>query len=949
MIAPLELENLSNEEQRKIFLESFFGSQEEEASVYLPVINPKTGHMWGGTYRAVPLGGNYWQLLKPDWDSYVTVNLIEEEMPRRQGFVQSFCGLFFDLDAGHKKDSKLSAEKREEYVDYMIEKINHAIEVGIIPEPWCVIHSGRGVALHYRYEMPIKMTDTEAVAKHKAVYQYVFDKLEELFVDDLEKEIEVDRCVYNATRICRIPGTMNRKAGRMARMIRLSQEKYAPELLYRMFGFTEEKFVKYSQQAQNMKKERKKRLEAVEKDKESVKKMVEAYIPDMDVYQGADDVSIRAANFNLRCLDVLFTRKRWVEGDHRKKFLFIVYNLMRLSCKARVAYEKVLDYNAHMEEPLDINEINDILYESNDHVEDSKFHEDGIYFIGTKAIIGPKMLNIPEELARECGFLKYMDAKEKAENNHALDLERDKLVAELYFAGMSAKQISEIVKSEHLEYKCSRKTVGNVIRRLGLCLGMRMEDVDFDGRKVYTRGGKLSNNRSFSTPSLSFSFEKSDCEVVDQRSLEAKLDFQDLEKKQLYEEKKQSALHAPADEKDKALEILRGNERILLMGMAGTGKTYLVVNMFYAGLSRKEKKATVCLAFTGDAADKLPKGRTMHSFLGLCPGVYDPEDYQYALPNGVKRIIVDEVGLVRKDLMEVLLMRVCCTSWPVQLILMADFTQIGPILSKNGEERFLYFELHGNKVHPYESDMWDALNLKVVNLCKVERQQDPAFADMLLKVACGLFEGVEEIEAGATKGYSTDEKVPFICPKNVQVKAINEERMSHLDNMKTFLPQNCHNINAQDHECKVAVGMRVRTTVNKSQYKNGSMGTVTEVSDDDIKVRLDGKNRVVTVKRHRFYDENPEEWYSFEQFPIEPAYALTTEKVQGATFDAVNVMPGFFRAGQLYVALSRCKTLPGIHIEEPFQPKELIVDMEALRMGSNPLEPEIEREEEIER
>jgi ATP-dependent exoDNAse (exonuclease V) alpha subunit len=62
------------------------------------------------------------------------------------------------------------------------------------------------------------------------------------------------------------------------------------------------------------------------------------------------------------------------------------------------------------------------------------------------------------------------------------------------------------------------------------------------------------------------------------------------------------------------------------------------------------------------------------------------------------------------------------------------------------------------------------------------------------------------------------------------------------------------------------------------------------------------------------------------------AYAFTVHKCQGCTFDYVAIVPGFFAAGQLYTALSRCKSLEGIYIEDDLTAKDIIIDVEALKM-----------------
>lgn len=118
---------------------------------------------------------------------------------------------------------------------------------------------------------------------------------------------------------------------------------------------------------------------------------------------------------------------------------------------------------------------------------------------------------------------------------------------------------------------------------------------------------------------------------------------------------------------------------------------------------------------------------------------------------------------------------------------------------------------------------------------------------------------------------------------------------------------------------------------------NGSMGTVTELSDNHITVQIDngGECRVDpytwSIKEYVLEEDEEtrekrvveKEIGSFTQFPLKLAWAITIHKSQGQTYDKVNIYNGFFANGQMYVALSRCKTLNGIHTMGKLQRNEL--------------------------
>ncbi len=423
------------------------------------------------------------------------------------------------------------------------------------------------------------------------------------------------------------------------------------------------------------------------------------------------------------------------------------------------------------------------------------------------------------------------------------------------------------------------------------------------------------------------------------------------------------------------------SRNIFLTGKAGTGKT-----TFLKHIKETTHKNTVVLAPTGIAAINAG-GSTLHSFFRLPFGTFLPVYTsghqgeklitQQSLPSlirytrqhihlirAIELLIIDEVSMVRADLLDMvdaILKRFrFAPHLPfggVQVLFIGDMHQLPPVV-KEQEARILaeYY----NSPFFFDSKVLRDEPPVIIQLEKIYRQQETDFLELLNELRHNKLsqESYDKLLSKVTHIPPKDDRYITLTSHVAQADRMNERAMSELPTpVKIFkakvdgdFPEHSYPAATELALKKGARVMFIKNDPDK-RFFNGKTGKVLSIKDEEVEVLCDDGNTVhvapiawLNVKYGTNADTGKVEENvlgKFWQIPLRLAWAVTIHKSQGLTFDKVVIdAERSFAAGQVYVALSRCRTWEGIVLLSQIKASSLLTDINVVSFGEKTWKPE---------
>lgn len=410
------------------------------------------------------------------------------------------------------------------------------------------------------------------------------------------------------------------------------------------------------------------------------------------------------------------------------------------------------------------------------------------------------------------------------------------------------------------------------------------------------------------------------------------------------------------------------NRNIFLTGKAGTGKT-----TFLNDFVKKTHKKHIVVAPTGIAAINAG-GVTIHSMFGLPlrPFVPTVERIDTNLANNisdllphfryrkdklkllreVEIIIIDEVSMLRADVLDMMdfslrtVRRNQQKFGGVQMLFIGDLYQLPPVIREDNE---YILRQYYNSAFFFDAKALEGVDLLTIELTEVFRQKDKEFLDLLNAIRDGDISAVDFDRLN--RRYFPDfepegEPIVHLCSHNRMADNINRKKLEELKTPSYFYKASVYGDfkesqfpNEETLELKVGAQiMFVRNdTSSDKKYFNGKLAEISRLTEEKIYVIMEGREEEIELKKevweqkkYTLGDEKQIEEEvvgSFEQFPIRLAWAVTIHKSQGLTFDKLIIDAGqSFTSGQVYVALSRCRTLEGIYLKSQITPAVVFSD-----------------------
>lgn len=421
---------------------------------------------------------------------------------------------------------------------------------------------------------------------------------------------------------------------------------------------------------------------------------------------------------------------------------------------------------------------------------------------------------------------------------------------------------------------------------------------------------------------------------------------------------------------------------LFLTGKAGTGKT-----TFLKKLKEVSPKRMIVVAPTGVAAINAG-GVTIHSFFQLPFGPYIPSANKEGSQsnNSINRfsrdkiniirsmdlLVIDEVSMVRADLLDAIsdvLCRYKDRTKPfggVQLLLIGDMQQLAPVAK---EDEWNLLKEHYASTFFFDSKALSASNYYCIELTQVFRQNDSTFINLLNNIRENNFDDatLHSLNQRYIPNFTADDRQGYITltTHNYQAQQLNNRKLAELPGKSYTFTAEINNDFPEysyptEQRLELKCGAQVMFVKNDSsgdhRYYNGKIGKIVFINANKITVvgedgeEIQVEKETWTNVKYTINQETKEITETiagtFIQYPLKTAWAITIHKSQGLTFEhAIIDASAAFSHGQVYVALSRCKTLEGLVLSSQITRNAMIKDLRLQEFSSSVCEKQPGKEQ----
>jgi len=398
------------------------------------------------------------------------------------------------------------------------------------------------------------------------------------------------------------------------------------------------------------------------------------------------------------------------------------------------------------------------------------------------------------------------------------------------------------------------------------------------------------------------------------------------------------------------LELMENSDKhLFIAGKAGSGKSTLL--RYFKEIT---KKNVITLAPTGIAAINV-QGQTIHSFFSFPLGFLQKEqvkklyrDKQKIIKN-LDLLLIDEASMVRADILDAIdyslrvnRKKIDIPFGGVRIIMFGDLFQLPPVVEQGIKQLIKQCYNHS---YFFNANVINQIELHRIQLNRIYRQTDKKFIELLGRIRLNKC-SFEDITILNKKVNTRDTKNGYITltTTNKDAERINKSFLEKIDSKQyQYTASVTENYKPSLYPTEASLflkkGARVILLNNdkEKRWVNGTIAEVAGIRRDSVKICIEGEVYILekfTWEKIRYtFDDFTQEIKqkidgSFTQYPLKLAWAITIHKSQGQTFEKVviDIGRGAFSPGQLYVALSRCRSIEGIILNKPLSLNDIIID-----------------------